>query len=644
MAKTWREQGLFLLKKYWGYTSFRPGQQKAIDSVVRGTDTLVLFPTGGGKSICYQLPALMFKGLTVVITPLISLMEDQIDQLESRGIPATFLNSSLPVREVEQRLVNARNGMYRLIYCSPERLETPAWQYELENLDISMIAVDEAHCISEWGHDFRKSYRNIRSQLDTLPADVRWIALTATATPEVREDILKQLQFKNANIIIQGFDRPNLKWWVINTEKKDSKIGEMVLKAKNESGLIYAGTRRKCDELTEYLEHLGLNVRAYHAGLDYNTRREIQQAWQNNTLQWVVATNAFGMGIDKENCRYVFHYEMPQSLEAYYQQAGRAGRDGKPAFPIILYKEADYHRIRKIILSNYPRKEELQKIYDAVCDSLGIAVGEINEGYQSIDYEDLSHRNGLSVKKQAYGMIILDRYGLLRLLKEYTPRLGVRFILSQEGLLDVLKTTKNRQKAVFIDRLMRVFGPGAFMDFEFLDHVYLAEKLEWSPNSIIKGLEVLKKEQVLEYTNQADRPLVSLNEPRYGRLPYTSKELERHCAILLKKLDYMNGYVTTRSCRSAYIRKYFGEKNVHKCAICDNCMTRESSVSKNGKDLELVMRALQSGPSRVNQLNKKTGLSALRLRQVLELLLREKKIETLPGKPESFQLRRKRDS
>jgi len=324
------EQAPKNLEKYWGYKSFRPGQDEAIRSVLEGRDTLVLFPTGGGKSLCYQVPATLLDGLTVVISPLVALMQDQVQQLKERGISATFINSTLSSWEIEQRLVNARNGMYKLLYCAPERLKTELWEAELPGLNIDLVAIDEAHCISEWGHDFRPSYREIRSSLEPVADSIRWIALTATATPEVRSDIIENLEFENPKIISKGFDRPNLKWWVVAAEKKKQKLLQAVQKASPKgSGLIYGGTRRNCEELAELIEdQLGIGTRAYHAGIEQLKRSEIQEQWLSGELPLVVATNAFGMGIDKADCRYVIHYQMPYSLEAYYQEAGRAGRDG----------------------------------------------------------------------------------------------------------------------------------------------------------------------------------------------------------------------------------------------------------------------------------------------------------------------------
>ncbi len=303
------------LKKYWGYDDFRPGQDEVVRSVLSGKPTLVLFPTGGGKSLCYQVPATVLDGVTLVISPLVALMQDQVFQLQQKGVPATFINSTISRTEVEQRLINARNGMYKLLYCAPERLETTIWQNMMGELSLSLIAVDEAHCISEWGHDFRPIYRRIPEMMGPVAGSIRWLALTATATPEVRGDIVTALDLKDPEIISRGFNRPNLQWWVIEEEQKKRRILE-ILKRATGSGLIYAGTRAGCEQLSEWLTKKGWHCEPYHAGLTSEQREDVQTRWIDGSLPLVAATNAFGMGIDKPDCRFVVHYDMSKSMEA----------------------------------------------------------------------------------------------------------------------------------------------------------------------------------------------------------------------------------------------------------------------------------------------------------------------------------------
>lgn len=631
------------LQTIWGHKSFRDGQDEAIRSVLDGKDTLVLFPTGGGKSLCYQVPATVFEGLTVVISPLIALMQDQVSQLVNLGIDATFLNSSLTNREIEQRLINARNGMYKLLYCSPERLQSPAWQYEMNQMNIDLIAIDEAHCISEWGHDFRPAYRTIRESFEALEKDVRWMALTATATPEVRKDIVEELGFIEPEIVSKGFDRSNLKWWVIETPQKRRKLMQLVSRSNGKSGLIYAGTRKKAEELSADLQKEGHRCEAYHAGLDNVTRKNIQERWLSGDLTWVAATSAFGMGIDKPDCRYVLHYTMPQSLEAYYQEAGRAGRDGQLAYPVLLFNKKDYHRTQKIINEAYPDREILQKVYDAVCDGFQLAIGSQQESAEQVDVEKLSVRNGLPVKAQMAGLHILQQTGILNIVTNYEPQAGVQFLLSHTGLLDHLQTLTNTEKRRFIDTLFRLYGPESLNDLVFLGLPHVTNKLEISKNKLIKGLEVLRREQILEYKIRENNPLIMLNEARTDRLPFSNKELLKYRDVLLRKLDYMLGYVRTESCRGAYLSHYFGEKTSQsRCGHCDLCEKRmqNTKIDLHSKDLESIISLLTSKPQKFGELIAGTGWNSKKLKQILKILIRENKITTKAGEPDVFYLLR----
>ena len=534
------DKALQNLQKYWGYESFREGQDDAIRSVLSGEDTVVLFPTGGGKSICYQVPATVFKGITLVISPLVALMQDQVQQLKDRKISATFINSTLSSWEIEQRLVNARNGMYKLLYCSPERLKTSLWEAELPKLDIDLVAIDEAHCISEWGHDFRPSYREIRESLETLDDSTSWMALTATATPEVRKDIIDNLGFEDANVISKGYDRPNLYWWVVPAEKKREKLLNAVRKgSEHGAGLIYGGTRRNCEELAEIItDKLGINTKAYHAGVEQEKRIKIQEQWIAGDLPLVAATNAFGMGIDKSNCRYVIHYQMPYSLEAYYQEAGRAGRDGVKSFPILLYKPSDSAIAEKRLKDSYPEQEQLQKVYDALCDTFNLAVNTGMEEAEQVSIPALQKRANLPFKIVKSSLKVLNQLGVIQLIDYIVPQIGVRYIASEDYVRNKIDTLENKQKADFLDTLYRQFGPESFNEMIYLDVDYLKRKLNQTENAIVKGLQVLQAhDQILNYETLGELPLVRLIEERQRNLPFGRTQLEKHRNSLLKKMD-----------------------------------------------------------------------------------------------------------
>ncbi|SHE91860.1 ATP-dependent DNA helicase RecQ [Fodinibius roseus] len=621
-----------ILQQKWGYPTFREGQDVVINAVLERKNTLVLFPTGGGKSLCYQLPAVVLEGLTIVISPLIALMQDQVQQLLERGIQATFINSTISSREIEQRLANARNGMYDLLYCSPERLGTPIWEAELSRLDIDLIAIDEAHCISEWGHDFRPAYREIRPAFESIADSVTWIALTATATPEVRRDIRETLGFEDPVIVSKGFERPNFKWWVTPTDQKEKKLLEAVKRAGDMgSGLIYGGTRRNCETLSQKIEQrVGIRTRPYHAGIEAGARQRIQEQWIGGELPLVVATSAFGMGIDKADCRYVIHYVMPYTLEAYYQQAGRAGRDGIESYPLLLFKPSDLTVAGQRIKESYPGRKQLQHLYDVLCDSFELAVGAEMEKMREISVKALAKRSGFSPRICRSALNVLNQLGILRMVEHVTPQIGIRFIASRDYIRERIKSPGNQRKALFLDTLLRQYGAEAFGEMKFLDFDYLRKKLDISPNAVKKGLQVLQDhDQMLNYTFIGESPLVKLVDERQSSLRLSREQLEGHRNTLLKKLDYMRGYIRTENCREAYIRRYFGEERVSACGHCDNCLSREKPVRYlEDSDLLTIKQSLKKGGKTLGHLCRQFGWSKDRVKKSLSHLIREQKVIT----------------
>lgn len=618
------------LAKYWGYTDFREGQDRAIEAILDRKDALVLFPTGGGKSLCYQLPAVLFEGLTVVISPLVALMQDQVQQLKKNGIKATFINSTISSWEIEQRLVNARNGMYDLLYCAPERLDTPLWQAELPRLNIDLIAIDEAHCISEWGHDFRPSYREIRPAFESIADSATWVALTATATPEVRADIQQNLEFEDPVIISRGFERPNLKWWVTTAGQKEKKLLQAVKQAGSKgAGLIYGGTRKNCEALSQKIERqLGIKARPYHAGLEVEMREQIQSSWADGRLPLVVATNAFGMGIDKADCRYVIHYEMPYSLEAYYQQAGRAGRDGEESYPLLLFKSSDLVVAEQRIKDSYPDHNQLQHVYDVLCDSLELAVGAELEERTEVSVQALSKRSQFSPRVTRSALKVLHQLGIIRLIEQVKPQIGICFLANPEYIREQIKESKNQRKAMFLDTLVRQYGGEAFGEMQFIEADYLQQKLGVSPNAVKKGLQVLQDhDQLLQYQWIGEHPLIELIDERQSSLRLSRQELERHRNTLLEKLHRMSGYIQTDTCREVYIRQYFGEEAPAPCGHCDNCLRESRSpVYLVNNDLLSIKQALSKGGKTIPHLCRQFGWSRERVKKSLAHLMREEKV------------------
>lgn len=635
------EEARTVLKKYWGYESFRTGQEEVIQSVLQGKDTLVLFPTGGGKSLCYQVPALLLGGLTLVISPLVALMKDQVDQLNRLGIRATFINSTLSFREVEQRLVNARNGMYTLLYVAPERLTTELWKREEENLNIRMVAVDEAHCISEWGHDFRPVYRSIRIELSALERDVRWIALTATATPEVREDLLRVLKFNHPEVITRGFKRENLIWWVTKTEKKHTLLQKAVTRGNRlGSGIIYSATRRECETWAARFTEDGISCKAYHAGLGSDQRSAVQNEWVSGKIPLVAATNAFGMGIDKPDCRYVVHHTIPFSLEAYYQEAGRAGRDGETSYPILIYRAADADHLRQRIIQSYPEAETLKRVYNALCDELNITLGATHEESEMADIVAVSKRCGLDRSKTLVSLQLLERLGILEQNRVHNPQVGIHFSVNRDYLEQFISES-TPSKAAFLDLLIRLYGPEALTDFHYLDEEFVMDKMNVGSRLLRKGLNVLSSyDQLLLYRVQGESFWVQITDPRVKDLHIDSKKAYFYKDVLLSKLDTMERYAETSECRELFLRTYFGETDALPCGKCDNCRKANRTEDEiSGVETDRIHGLLSLQPETMKSLQKKTGWNSSTLRRVMELMIREQIVVPDSEKMRHYRLR-----
>ena len=614
------------LKEIWGYPAFRPGQEEVISSVLEGNDTLVLFPTGGGKSLCYQVPSLLFEGMTLVISPLVALMQDQVDQLKKLGIRATFINSTLPGYETEQRIVNARNGMYRLLYVAPERLATDLWKHQMPQLNISLVAVDEAHCISEWGHSFRPSYRTIREELRELPETTRWIALTATATPEVKEDIQKNLEFSDPTVVAGGFGRDNLKWWLNETPQKQTRLMSAAIKAsKKGSGIVYCSTRRDCEQWAGRFRHASINSEAYHAGLENKRREKIQSDWIEGRTDVVVSTNAFGMGIDKPDCRFVIHETMPISLESYYQEAGRAGRDGDESYPILFYKPGDAERAEERIRRGYPDYETLQKVYNGLCDELNLAVGSEMEVSESVDYKKIAKRTGLNESQIAVSVRVLERLEILEKTELYESKIGIHFTAGKHYIRSLIQDSGSK-KMQFLDVLFRQFGAESFVKMHFIDEKYISEKLGVTSRQLEKGLQVFAgHDQILEFAKQGEQPLIRLMDARMKNLQIDHDSAYHYRDVLLSKLGYMKQYIETTGCREQFLRTYFGETGTGRCGHCDNCLTSEKSSEyvPAEEDISRVVEQLRESYRTVAEVKKATGLSAKKIHHILKLLSRE---------------------
>ena len=555
-----------ILRERFGYPDFRPGQERAVASVLAGRDTLVILPTGGGKSLCYQVPALALPGLTVVVSPLISLMKDQVDALVARGLPAAFINSTLTSNEVADRMARAQRGELRMLYVAPERFDVPGFAERLKAIGISLLAVDESHCISEWGHDFRPSYlriRDVRTRLGGPPT----IALTATATPEVRRDIATQLALRTPETIITGFDRTNLSYHVVRTRTDDDKDVALVQTLREHEGLavVYAATRRAVDRITGVLESARIRAVGYHAGLDDSHRRDVQDAFMSERVRAIVATNAFGMGIDKPNVRLVVHHAMPGTLEAYYQEAGRAGRDGKPSTCVLLHAFQDRFTHEFFIKGAYPDRKLVEAVYETLrrhSDDKGVVQLELSALPALVA--------GRSSEREVESAVrMLEQHGLVSSGGDGNTRILVRLLASAERIKRELGE-EDRVDRDLLRALWRVVG----------DRLYDGVMIE--PKGLPPGFggaqgvrTILDRLQARQFV-MWERPGNALRLARPGaRLDERSidwRASDRRRNADLSKLEAMQKYAYTPGCRRGFVLRYFGDPAARaRCDSCDNC-------------------------------------------------------------------------
>lgn len=571
------EQQLYeLLHRHWGYSEFRPMQRRIIDAVLAGRDTLVLMPTGGGKSLTYQLPTLAREGICIVVTPLIALMKDQVDQLRRRQIKAVAIHSGMSARQIDIALDNCVYGDVKFLYVAPERLATEIFRARVTRMNISLLAVDEAHCISQWGYDFRPSYLRIGELRERLP-DVPVLALTASATELVQRDIMENLHFAEPHLLRSSFARPNLSYSVRLTDDKNGQLLRLVRNVEG-SGIVYVRTREATEQVAEMLRNEGETAAAYHGGLPHIERSLRQEEWITGKVRLMVATNAFGMGIDKPDVRFVVHYTMCDSLESYYQEAGRAGRDGKRAYALLLVASDDAERIIKRFDQEFPPLERVKDIYERLCSYLGIAIGDGGGASFAFNIYEFCAREHLYEGVVSCALRLLQLNGYLTLTDERENPARILFTVSRD---DLYKLRLRRDELdPFIRTLLRLYN-GVFHDFQPIDEREIATWSGYSVERVRDLLRTLWQLRVIRYIPANSSPILYLNEERLPRadLYIAPETYQRRKELTRERFEQMLLYTHNEErCRSQVLEDYFGAPDSQPCGQCDLCLARRRAA------------------------------------------------------------------
>lgn len=612
-----------LLKQYWGYDSFRGIQLQIIKSICAGRDTLGLMPTGGGKSITFQVPALAQEGVCIVITPLIALMKDQVQHLKARGIRAAAIYSGMTHNEIVQTLEDAVYGGIKLLYVSPERLASDIFQVKLKHMKVSFITVDEAHCISQWGYDFRPSYLQIAQIRDFVP-DAPLLALTATATPEVVTDIQHQLKFKTENVFRMSFVRKNLAYVVRETEDKAAQLVH-ILRSMPGSAIVYVRSRRHSSDIAKMLNEQGVSATFYHAGLEPVVKDMRQDKWQHDKVRVMVATTAFGMGIDKPDVRLVIHTDCPSSPEAYFQEAGRAGRDGKKAYAVLLYNRNDEQKLRKRVTDTFPDKQLIRDVYDHLAYFFEVGAGSGNMARFEFNIDKFSVAFKHFPVQVNSALHILQQAGYIDYETDPDTKARVKFILTREELYRLDRST-GKERAV-IDALLRNYG-GLFTDYEYIDEGYVAQEAGLTHDETYQALKQLNNSRIISFIPRKNIPIITYTQDRVeGKDLVISKEVyERRRERFEQRIDAMLRYMRNdKVCRSRQLVHYFGEEESTDCGICDVCAGRKSRPV-TADEMSAITSLLADGKKHDLAELMNLKMDSERIDKALRLLAAEEKI------------------
>ncbi|HET7733263.1 MAG TPA: ATP-dependent DNA helicase RecQ [Paludibacter sp.] len=620
------QQYLQILKRYWGYDEFRALQGDIIRSIAAGKDTLGLMPTGGGKSLTFQVPTMAMDGICIVVTPLIALMKDQVENLKKRGITAAAIFSGMSHKEILMTLDNAVFEAYKFLYVSPERLATPIFMEKIKQAKVCMIAVDESHCISQWGYDFRPSYLRIADIRELLP-DVPVLALTATATPEVVLDIQTQLHFREPNVFQKSFHRSNLAYVVRTVENKDENLLK-ILNSVLGTSVVYVRNRKRTKEISDFLNVNGISAENFHAGLKNESKDAKQARWKNGETRVIVSTNAFGMGIDKAEVRTVVHMDLPDSLEAYFQEAGRAGRDEKKAYAVLLYNNGDAVKMRKRVSDNFPGKEMVVKVYEALANYFQIGIGSGLDKVFAFDIGDFCTKFKLPILTTYSSLKLLQQAGYIELTDEQDSSSRVLFTVGKD---DLYKLKHNPEQERLIHILLRSYT-GLFTDLASISEDILAKRLEWTREQVYDQLVMLAKEHVVQFIPRKKTPFLTFTREREAtsRIVLTKETYEdrrdRYISRVKSVLDYAQ---EENNCRSQVLLSYFGEKETTPCGKCDICLKKkETQVST--EDFESIQQHIQqilaAEELTLNALVKKVPYKEPKVLQVVRFMIDNEQI------------------
>lgn len=618
-----------ILLKYWKHDSFRPLQKEIIDSVLEGQDTFALLPTGGGKSICFQVPAIMQDGICLVISPLIALMKDQVANLQKREIKAIALTGGIHTEEIIDLLDNCQYGNYKFLYLSPERLQSDWILERIKNLPINLIAIDEAHCVSQWGHDFRPAYLKI-SELKKYFPKIPFLALTATATPRVIEDINTELGLKAPKLFQQSFERKNIAYMIFEVEDKLYRT-EQILNKNPQPSIIYVRNRKSCLSISSQLQSLGFKATYYHGGLSAKEKDKNMQLWMSEQAQVIVATNAFGMGIDKDNVKTVIHTQLPENIENYYQESGRAGRNGEKAFSVLLYNNSDANQTEQQFLSVLPDKKFLKTMYVKLCNYFQIAYGEGLDDTFSFKLNHFCHKYEFPTLKTYNALQFLNQQGIITLSQEFSEKITLQFLIESKEVIRYTSLNQNDEEIILA--ILRTY-PGVYEMKTPFNLSLIAKKSNHTEEQVSAVLERLAEKEIIEYKSKNNDATILFNEVREDDLTINrvSKYLEKQNQLKKEQLLSVLHYIKeNKTCKNRLILDYFGEETKENCGVCSYCITQKGKITEADSIADKILHLLKSAALTSREIQTQIKMDANDIILVLQELLENNHITIQPN-------------